>query len=92
MYQALEFASMNQELIGISKQTMSSHYKLYEGYVKKANEIIEKLEKVDRDATLANQTYSEIRELKVELSFAIGGIKNHVNYFTILGGDGGQPT
>jgi len=29
--------------------------------------------------------------LKVELSFAIGGIKNHEVYFEHLGGDGGDP-
>lgn len=92
MYEAMQFEAMTKELKGISKQTMESHYKLYEGYVKKANEIEEKLATVDRDAAKANQTYSEIRELKLELSFAIGGIKNHVNYFSILGGNGGQPS
>lgn len=92
MYELMQFDSISQELDGISKQTMESHYKLYEGYVKKANEILEKLQTVDRDPSKANQTYSELRELKVELSFAVGGIKNHVNYFSILGGKGGQPT
>lgn len=91
MYEAQQFDSMTTEMDGISKQTMESHYKLYEGYVKKANEIMEKLESVDRDATKANQVYSEIRELKTELSFALGGVKNHVNYFSILGGKGGKP-
>ena len=28
----------------------------------------------------------------MELSFAIGGIKNHEVYFEHLGGDGGDPT
>ncbi len=92
MYETLQFESISKELKGISKQTMESHYKLYEGYVKKANEILEKLESVDRDPAKANQTFSELRELKLELSFAVGGIKNHVNYFSILGGDGGEPT
>jgi len=92
MFEAQQFASMTQELDGISKQTMESHYKLYEGYVKKANEITEKLSAIDLDPTKANQVYSDIRELKLELSFAVGGVKNHVNYFSILGGKGGQPT
>lgn len=91
MYEAKTFTSI-KELNGISKQTMESHYKLYEGYVKKTNEIMEKLADLEADATKANQTYSELRELKVELSFALGGVKNHVNYFSILGGDGGQPS
>lgn len=91
MYEAKKFASMDKELDGISKQTMESHYKLYEGYVKKSNEILEKLKDVDLDPKLANQTYSEIRELKLEFSFAVGGVKNHENYFAILGGEGGKP-
>lgn len=91
MYELQTFDSI-KELNGISQQTMESHYKLYEGYVKKTNEIMEKLADLERDATKANQTYSELRELKVELSFALGGVKNHVNYFSILGGKGGQPS
>ena len=36
--------------------------------------------------------YSEFRALKVDLSFAIGGIKNHEIYFAHLGGEGGDPS
>ncbi|HLM35618.1 MAG TPA: Fe-Mn family superoxide dismutase [Gaiellaceae bacterium] len=77
------------ELDGISRETIEAHYKLYEGYVAKRNEILGKLDGVD--LTTANQVYSEIRGLKVELTFAIGGIKNHEVYFEHLGGDGGDP-
>ena len=38
-----------------------------------------------------NQVYSELRALKVDLTFAIGGIKNHELYFAHLGGEGGDP-
>src|ERR671915_763192 len=77
------------ELDGISRESVEAHYKLYEGYVNKRNEILGKLDGVDLSA--ANQVYSEIRALKTELSFAIGGIKNHEIYFEHLGGDGGDP-
>jgi Fe-Mn family superoxide dismutase len=77
------------ELDGISRETIEAHYKLYQGYVAKRNEILASLEGVDVSAP--NQVYSEIRALKVELSFAIGGIKNHEIYFEHLGGDGGDP-
>jgi superoxide dismutase, Fe-Mn family len=77
------------ELDGISRAAIEAHYKLYEGYVNKRNEILEKLASVDLSS--ANQVYSDVRELKVELSFAIGGIKNHEVYFEHLGGDGGDP-
>jgi superoxide dismutase, Fe-Mn family len=77
------------ELDGISRETIEAHYKLYEGYVNKRNEVMEKLAEVDLAA--ANQVYSEVRVLKVELSFALGGIKNHEIYFEHLGGGGGDP-
>lgn len=92
LYEEKKFACVEKELQGISKKTMEGHYKLYQGYVKKANEILEKLEAVERDATKANQTFSELRELKLELSFAVGGIKNHEVYFGHLGGEGGEPS
>ena len=77
------------ELDGISRETVEAHYKLYEGYVNKRNEIMGKLDDVDLSS--ANQVYSEVRALKVDLSFALGGIKNHELYFEHLGGDGGDP-
>src|ERR1051325_1498215 len=77
------------ELEGISRQTIEAHYRLYQGYVAKRNKILGKLAGVDLAA--ANQTYSELRELKVELTFAVGGIKNHELYFEHLGGSGGAP-
>ena len=78
------------ELDGISRETIEAHYKLYQGYVNKRNEILGKLDGVD--LTGANQVYSELRSLKVDLSFAIGGIKNHEIYFEHLGGHGGDPS
>jgi len=78
------------ELDGISREAVEAHYKLYQGYVNKRNEILRALEGVDLSA--ANQVYSELRALKVDLSFAIGGIKNHELYFEHLGGSGGDPS
>src|ERR687883_1376284 len=77
------------ELDGISRASVEAHYKLYEGYVNKRNEILGKLAAVDLSA--ANQVYSDLRALKVDLTFAIGGIKNHEIYFEHLGGNGGDP-
>jgi Fe-Mn family superoxide dismutase len=77
------------ELDGISRASVEAHYKLYQGYVNKRNEILEQLAGVD--LSKANQIYSEIRALKVDLTFAIGGIKNHEIYFEHLGGQGGDP-
>lgn len=81
------------QMRGISKKTIEEHLKLYQGYVNKYNEIQEKLAALTNDDySKANQTYSQIRELKLELSFAWGGVVNHEIYFGHLGGKGGKPS
>ena len=81
------------EAAGITRKTHEEHYKLYVGYVNKVNEIRTKLAALGvPDPTKANATYSDLRELKVEYSFALGGVKNHELYFGHLGGKGGEPT
>ena len=77
------------ELDGISRTSIEAHYRLYQGYVAKRNEILGRLS--DADLSTANQVYSDLRSLKVDLTFAIGGIKNHEVYFSHLGGGGGDP-
>ncbi len=77
------------ELEGISRTTIDAHYRLYQGYITKRNEILSRLESVDLDG--ANQVYSDVRALKLDLTFAVGGIKNHELYFEHLGGGGGDP-
>jgi superoxide dismutase, Fe-Mn family len=77
------------QLSGISRASVEAHYRLYQGYVSKRNELLAALGGVD--LSKANQVYSEVRALKVDLTFAIGGIKNHELYFAHLGGDGGDP-
>jgi Fe-Mn family superoxide dismutase len=77
---------------GISAKTVEEHLKIYEGYVKKFNEITQKLNNLtDEDYNAANVTYSLIRELKVEWTRALGGMINHEIYFGHLGGEGGKP-
>lgn len=88
----MKFSDSIYSMKGISKKTVEEHLKLYTGYVNKYNEIQEKLAGLsDDDYAKANQVYSLIRELKLELSFAYGGVVNHEIYFSHLGGKGGQP-
>jgi Fe-Mn family superoxide dismutase len=75
----------NRDIGKISAKTMAAHYTLYSGYIARANLIRGKLQTVSLAPGDANQTFSDIRELKVELTFAIGGIKNHEIYFSNLG-------
>src|SRR3989344_1793310 len=77
-------------LKGISQKTVDIHHgKLYKGYVDKTNEISEKLGELRRSGKAeGNQTYSELRGLKLGETFAANGVYLHENYFAILGGDG----
>lgn len=88
--QAKQFKPSIFEMDGISRRTTEAHLRLYNGYVSKTNEILTRLQGADLGA--ANATYSDLRELKVELSFAWLGVKNHEIYYDHLGGPGGNPT
>jgi Fe-Mn family superoxide dismutase len=87
--EAKKFDHIMRDLDGISARTMTEHYKLYQGYVNKYNEVMAKIA-AGPDLSAANQTFSDIRSLKVDLTFAIGGVKNHELYFGHLGGRGGD--
>jgi superoxide dismutase, Fe-Mn family len=81
----------------ISDKTHEEHLKLYTGYVNKANAILKELEELQKvldpkNPSQANQVYSSLRSLKVDYTFAVGGITNHELYFANLGGKGGGPT
>ena len=92
-FKAIDFEKVKPALLKWpSEKAVKEHLKLYKGYVNKANEITGKLKTADKDSKNANQVFSEIRELKVEYSFAIGGVKNHEIYFDALGGEGGKPS
>lgn len=78
------------ELDGISEKQLKEHHDvLYSGYVKKWNEIQEKLAGVDRTQT--NATYSEYGELKREETFALNGVKLHEGYFENMMAGGNTP-
>lgn len=78
-------------LKGISDQQIEYHFEThYKGYVAKMNEILEKLETVDRSK--ANQNFSDYRALKVEESFNWMGVVLHELYFeNIKDGAGTSP-
>ncbi|MBI5226994.1 superoxide dismutase [Candidatus Micrarchaeota archaeon] len=93
---AIDFSKVKPSVMkmnGISETTMTEHFKLYNGYVNKYNECMEKTDALGVDAVKAGQiTYSDIRSLKMGLAFALGGTINHEVYFHNLGGVGGKPS
>ncbi|HEY9759372.1 MAG TPA: Fe-Mn family superoxide dismutase [Oculatellaceae cyanobacterium] len=90
-YVEKDFSALaKKEMTGLSPKQIEQHLKLYKGYVAKSNEIYNKLK--DVDLATANATYSPLRELLVEESFAVNGAVYHEYYFGNLGGKGGEPT
>lgn len=79
----------NTPKAGISAKTHEEHLKLWQGYANKTNEIRKALAEMEVDPAKANQIYSQMRALKVNYAFALGGYKNHNVYFETLGGAGG---
>ncbi|MEK7583386.1 MAG: superoxide dismutase [Patescibacteria group bacterium] len=77
-------------MIGISEKTMTIHRdKLYAGYVKKAEEIVEKLRALRKSGKAqGNATFSDLRALKAEETFAMNGVYLHEWYFANISGDG----
>jgi len=71
-------------LKGLSDKQLQSHFGLYHGYVKKLNEIEEKLAKADRKAT--NYSFGEYSELKRREAVAFNGAYLHEDYFDNLAG------
>ncbi len=66
-------------LTGISEKNIEEHLKLYAGYVKNANLIVEKLEEYKKDS----EKYAyELGELTRRFSFEYNGIRNHELYFS----------
>src|SRR5436305_5832153 len=89
---AWRWPAFDKQLDGISRQTMEDHFKLYEGYAKKANACRGILKQFDYSEIEGNQVYSPLRALSIDYTFALLGFKNHDLYFGHLGGDGGDPT
>src|SRR3990167_9156182 len=65
-------------LKGISAKTIEEHLKLYAGYVKHANLILEHIDELAKDA----EKYAyELGEIHRRFSFEFNGMRNHEYYF-----------
>jgi superoxide dismutase, Fe-Mn family len=66
------------ELKGISKKSVEEHLKLYAGYVKHSNLILEKIEEYKKDSEKHAYALGEIQR---RFSFEFNGMRNHEVYF-----------
>lgn len=83
-----DFSSLIGKLEGISDTQLEAHFALYAGYVKKLNEIEEKLKSADKSAS--NYSFGEYSELKRREAVAFNGTYLHELYFENLGGGDSQ--
>ena len=74
---------------GLSDLQLKAHFTLYQGYVKKLNEIREKLGTADRSAP--NYSFNEFSELKRREPVAYNGTVLHEMYFENIGNGSTQP-
>jgi len=69
------------KLKGISEKNIEEHLKLYAGYVKNANLVLEKIEEMG--ANLEANSYA-ISETQRRFGFEYNGVRNHEIYFASL--------
>lgn len=71
------------ELKGLSKESIAEHLKLYEGYVKHTNLILEELDSEKSQVKNEKEKYAD-SEMQRRLGFEFNGMKNHEIYFESL--------
>jgi superoxide dismutase, Fe-Mn family len=80
---------LNGNAKGLTDTQLKAHFTLYQGYVKKLNEIREKLGTTDKGAP--NYSFNEFSELKRREPVAYNGTVLHEMYFEALGNGSSQP-
>ncbi len=89
-YTARKFDLSN--LNGISDQTLEVHFKLYEGYVKNTNTLMERLAPFVENGPVDDKEMPAYSELKRRLGFEMNGMVLHEYYFgNLVRGGGGDP-
>ena len=73
------------ELTGLSARQIEAHLKLYAGYVKNTNALVDKIAELKADS---EKNALALSELKRRFGFEFNGMRLHELYFEALGGDG----
>ena len=72
-----------KNLVGLSDKSIEEHLKLYSGYVKHSNLILEKIEELKEDSEKNAYALAEIMR---RFGFEYNGMRNHEVYFDSLSG------
>src|ERR1700733_13681697 len=72
---------------GISDNTLNTHFKLYQGYVKNTNLLLSILKQLSLEG---KQSSPQFQELKRRFGWEYDGVRLHELYFSNLGGKGSK--
>ena len=84
MYQTNDYSYI-KGTPGFSDKILDMHFKLYDGYVKNTNKILESLKNLQQEGKVSSP---EFAELKRRLGWEFDGMRLHEYYFPQIGGDG----
>lgn len=84
LYKVKDYSSLSG-MKGFSDTLLKNHFTLYQGYVKNANAVLAKLQRLLADGNEGSLEYSE---LKRRLGWEINGVLLHELYFENMGGSG----
>jgi Fe-Mn family superoxide dismutase len=87
---AKNFDHLVGRIPGLSEKQLRAHFGLYQGYVKKLNEIEEKLQSADPSS--ANYSYGEYSELQRRRAVPFNGTYLHQLYFENLSAEETHPS
>lgn len=88
-HEVRDFEHLIGKIDGLSEEQLRAHFGLYEGYVKKLNEIETKLAEADRSSP--NYSFNEYSELQRRHAVPFNGAYLHQLYFEGLCGDRLKP-
>lgn len=87
VFQAKDYSRL-KSMPGFSDELVSMHLKLYEGYVKNANLLRQKLNALATEGKDKSPDYAGLKRI---YGWEFDGMRLHELYFDNLGGKGGQP-
>jgi len=84
-YTPRDFSYLEKKVEGLDSQLLNMHFKLYQGYVKNTNGLIEELKEMGEKRQDRTAAYGA---LKRRFGWEFDGMRLHELYFSNLGGNG----
>lgn len=82
-YEAKNYDHLLGKIKGLDDNLLKMHFKLYEGYVKNANELLQKIQELDKNGGNRKPDFAGLKRM---LGWEFDGMLLHELYFENLGG------